>query len=738
MKKIAFFSLAICAILLIVWGIFALPLADVSSSNSKKAEQHFGKAVERIRQLMYEDAITELEKVITLAPESKMAHDAQYWIGQAYFRSGQYDAALTIFEKLIKDYPESAIVPVTQLMVERVHQVKENEELKVTPSNASDRGIIIDPKTGVKYTKIKTFYGKNDVCLITTDLNISPNGKFLLSGKNVVPLDGSDAFEIVDMAAERGTWSPDGKMVAFYSGDAIMVVPVSPETGRPSGPPRKLIEGEYRYQFNVSWSPDGKKLVFNRLDEKFKYDVWIISVENRFLTQITSSPEIEQTPVWSPDGKSIAYGRTGKEHSLWISSIDGKISEKIIDHKQRCLPAWSPDGKWIYLTEQSLFINLDNKKEYMYSEPEGVGKFFGWSPDGEKMLFYNSSYHWRGYLKVVSSSGGPSLEIGKDLTLWWLGAWSPDSKAIIKSAKDNRDKSIYYLIPLSGGKSIPINMKISTNNENIDATPMSLSPDGKKAALAVKRDDQTEDIYVLPISVNDTRTTPAIEIFKGYRYPGPLNVFSAWSPDGSKLALIHKNDIWIAYTNGDEPRQLTKTPEEKEMWLGWSPDGQTINFGIAAGGGLYTIPVSGGKTLKILDDLRGCTWSPDSKAIAFISPDKVISIISVTGARARSICNLKDHDIDDAWGLYWNVYDNNLVFIGRKFQTDEGSSIFTIPANGGKLTEITTGDYSDKYDFNLSHDGKWISYYGEGPVKMRPEGSLWEADFEEVVEKLLD
>jgi tetratricopeptide (TPR) repeat protein len=280
MKKIAFFSLAICTILIIVWGIFALPLADVSSDNSKKAEQHFEKAVERIRQLRYEDAIAELEKVITLVPESKIAHDAHYWIGQAYFSSGQYDAALTTFEKLIDEYPESAIIPVTKLMVSRVQVEKENVKLKKATDTALDEGVIIDPKTGVTYSRRRTFSGKNDKVLYTDDLNISPNGKFLLSGNNVVPLDGSDAFELVDSPAERGTWSPDGKMVAYYSGDAIMVIPVSPETGRPTGPPRKLIEGEYRYQSNVSWSPDSKRLVFNRRDKKFTDNVWIISIED--------------------------------------------------------------------------------------------------------------------------------------------------------------------------------------------------------------------------------------------------------------------------------------------------------------------------------------------------------------------------------------------------------------------------------------------------------------------------
>ena len=30
----------------------------------------------------------------------------------------------------------------------------------------------------------------------------------------------------------------------------------------------------------------------------------------------------------------------------------------------------------------------------------------------------------------------------------------------------------------------------------------------------------------------------------------------------------------------------------------------------------------------------------------------------------------------------------------------------------------------------------WISYYGESSVKMRPEGAIWEADFEEILKKM--
>ncbi len=131
MKKIILLLSVICLTSVIVWGISALPLITNASDSTKKAdqqfkkaEQHFEKAVERIGQLMFEEAITEFEKVIKLVPESKIAQNAQYWIGQSYYKAGKYDDALSTFEKFIKDHPESAIVPVTQLMVRQVQQAK--------------------------------------------------------------------------------------------------------------------------------------------------------------------------------------------------------------------------------------------------------------------------------------------------------------------------------------------------------------------------------------------------------------------------------------------------------------------------------------------------------------------------------------------------------------------------------------------------------------------------------------
>ncbi len=78
-------SLTVCLILATVPGISSLILADIASETDTKAEQHFEKANELRKLADYDAAIAEYKKVISLSPKSKIAQDAQYWIGQSHF-----------------------------------------------------------------------------------------------------------------------------------------------------------------------------------------------------------------------------------------------------------------------------------------------------------------------------------------------------------------------------------------------------------------------------------------------------------------------------------------------------------------------------------------------------------------------------------------------------------------------------------------------------------------------------
>jgi Tol biopolymer transport system component len=737
-------------IFLILSAILATRVfADTTSPAKKKAEQYFEKANELLKRMDYEGAIAEYGKVINLASGSKAAQDAQYWIGQSQFRAGQLDDAQATFAKLIEQYPSSTIIPVTKLMVERVEQAKKNEEKRKVMSAAADKGFIIDPDTSVRYTKIVALTGKNDVIVETAYPNrldmfqLSPNCKFVLYGKLVVPLDGSDPFDLVDIPADRTTWSPDGRNVAFYSEDGIYMVPVSPKTSRPTGPPRKLLDGRYGWGL-VSWSPDGKKFAFRRTSDKKKGipggDIWILSVKDGSLRRITSDPGSEGFPSWSPDGKNIVYAKRKDSLSFWLISTEGGTPRKIVEPGGRCIPFWSPDSKWIlYKLEGKIHLfGLDDNQELEIIPPrEVVGDFLSFSPDGRKMLFYRPSYDYKYDIKVVSASGGPPFDLGRQITLYPEHLWSPDGRMIIAGGGSEDGRYGTWISPLSGGEPVFLEMNVS-----VDGGPLrtiAISPNVEKLALGMKRDDGTEDLFVVPISLQDARTTgPAIKVFDRLWRGTGTNVTSSWSPDGSQIAVIHRGNLWIASSNGDKPIQITKT-SKRELWPGWSPNGRMISYvsyaaGLEGGSSFYVRPVSGGQTTKIPGADRTSVWSPDSKSL-LIQSEGMISVVSVADGRIRQITKLKDLGLERVFYFSWSPDGKRIACVGKHVEKGDAGPIFIIPVEGGETTTLATNDNSCKYLVHWSPDGRWISYNSEGPAKVRPEGTLWEADFDKIVKK---
>ncbi len=122
-------ALTISLILGVVPGLCVLSFANDEPGTNTEAEQHFEKANELRKAADYAAAITEYKKVISLSVNSKIAQNAQYWIGQSHFGAGQFDAALAAFQKLLDEYPASVVDPSIKQMIERVQQAKENKRL---------------------------------------------------------------------------------------------------------------------------------------------------------------------------------------------------------------------------------------------------------------------------------------------------------------------------------------------------------------------------------------------------------------------------------------------------------------------------------------------------------------------------------------------------------------------------------------------------------------------------------
>jgi Tol biopolymer transport system component/outer membrane protein assembly factor BamD (BamD/ComL family) len=695
---------------------------------SRKAELCMKKGNELFKRWEYESAVKEFENAIKLDPNSLLALNARYCIGQSWFRAGKYDAALATFTKLTEENPESSIAPVSELMVAQVQHVLENTRNQNTVKYYTDENKIVDPETGITYTKIKTFTGKNDVINEIGGSHLSPDGRFVVLENKVVPLNGSDPFDLVDMKALRATYATGMKKAAFFADSAIWIVPVSPETGHANGQPEKLLSGSYKYQNPVSWSPDGEKIAFTRMDKTTTYDIWTLSVSDGRLLPVTDSPGVKTCPAWSPDGKTIAYM---KDRGIWLVPANGGESKMILRTGE--VPQWSPDGKWLYLSnwESNHFYSLDSNKNIRFTAPEQVGNFIGFSPNGGKILLYRSSYHNKWGSKVVSVSGGPSFSPLASGDVYG-SRWLPDSKNLLVVCSPNEGVNFKYkIIPLRGGN--PVELK---TDAKVDVRQViGFSRDFTKLAFSVKREDGRKDLYIIPFSMQDATTVgPPKLIFEGW-VGGAFNVTTSWSPDGKKMALIHEGDIWIVPLEGGDPVKITDTPEG-ERWIDWSPDGKMISYIIPLKQTaiLYTIPAKGGISKVLYNDCEGGSiWSPDCKNITVFSNNKLI-FITLDGEKVKEIAIPKEYRTGNSSDFQYSPNGKYIAFIASN---EDEFSILLYSIENNEFTRLAFENLNDeKYFLNWSPDGKWLSYITYEGVKVRPEGTLWEADFKEIKEKL--
>jgi Tol biopolymer transport system component len=192
-----------------------------------------------------------------------------------------------------------------------------------------DRGIWTVPAKGGVSEKMKfDFDGWVECC------DVSPDGAYIafdyIGEKEGNPIKGSRDFEndIYTIPFKGGSpqritkieksglgfrsprWAPDGKMIAFRSMDwfEYMEGKDSEEIWVcefPGGEPKAITKKMKGNVSHLSWSPDGKTIVFS-VFEKNKNQIYAVPSDGGEIKKM----DIEgSSPDFSPDGKSIAYGK---------------------------------------------------------------------------------------------------------------------------------------------------------------------------------------------------------------------------------------------------------------------------------------------------------------------------------------------------------------------------------------------------------------------------------------------
>src|ERR1035441_10236332 len=169
-----------------------------------------------------------------------------------------------------------------------------------------------------------------------------------------VPAEKGDTRNLTntsDHAERNPSWSPDGKMIAYFSdASGEYQLYLHDQTGF-KAPTVIDLGPDPSYFYNPTWSPDSKHIAFN--DKHLR--LWVVDVPTGKPLLIDKgmygSFGSDFGIVWSPDSKWIAYHRDleNQLRAIFVYSMDTHKFTQVTDGMSDAYsPAFDLNGKYLY------------------------------------------------------------------------------------------------------------------------------------------------------------------------------------------------------------------------------------------------------------------------------------------------------------------------------------------------------------------------------------------------------
>lgn len=281
-------------------------------------------------------------------------------------------------------------------------------------------------------------------------------------------------------------------------------------------------------------SPDGSKVAFIKIDEKFNAAEAQQLESNVFIPEYVKEGAIKKTGIyfidlktkeqkrvvgelpaifvpkkwgsttswydsslyWSPDGNSLHFMRNfidGQQNAYLINIATNKIDN--LGYQAGYVLNWN-NGKIIYADNEGFcsIYDIIKKKE----QREGLNDFYNFDcldVYGEKVLFfssYTSDYSMEGIVGVYDTKTGKYNIIDRDRPDGIRGKFSPDGKTIVYGMKGE-----LWVIGIDGNNKKQLVLNFPLSSESWFLEDLSWSPDGRLLITLVDVDNVAESIWIV-------------------------------------------------------------------------------------------------------------------------------------------------------------------------------------------------------------------------------------------------
>lgn len=380
-------------------------------------------------------------------------------------------------------------------------------------------------------------------------------------------------------------------------------------------------------------SPDGTQLAFSWNGEDGIDHVYIKSLGQQQRLSLSHGKYADRYPVWSPDGREIAFIRFRSSEDAEVVTISVRGGKEKLIRKVRLEPtvqangrmlAWTVNPQWLCFVDQTpsgshhLFLLAPNTGVVKPLQPRNSNwdeSSPAFSLDGHLVAFVRL-YGPRNAQIVIQKLDSSQQATGQSVTIS-DPTLNPTSPIWLEDGR---------LIFLDGGNL----MQAWFGNPSVqqlyvtDSVLEGLSYDPVHSRLITSKRLTNRNIWTLPL--RGAAAGNAKRLIRSAAH----DKHPAFSPDGKWLAFgsdrSGAGELWLADSEGRNPRQLTQLSAYIIGYPHWSPDSKFIVFHarVPKIPELYLFRVEDNSLRKLTDEEPGFvqpSFSSDEKSVYCVQPN---------------------------------------------------------------------------------------------------------------------
>jgi tricorn protease len=472
----------------------------------------------------------------------------------------------------------------------------------------------------------------------------------------------------------------------------------------------------------------GSQIVFS-----YAGDLYSVDKAGGIARKLTSDVGYEMFARFSPDGKKIAFtGQYDGNTEIYSIPAEGGVPVRLTftatlgrdDVSDRMGPnnivmTWKDDSTIVYRSRKQSFNDFKGQLFTVTTSggisqelPLPCGGFCSYNADKSKLAFnrvFREFRTWKYY------KGGMADDI-------WIYDFAT-KKTVNITNNDNQNimpmwvgDKIYFIsdrdrtMNLFCYDTLTKETKKMTTFTDYDIKFPSLGDNAivfENGGYIYVFDLATQKAEKVTITIADDQVTGRNELKDASKFINSSSV----SPDGKRIALDARGDIFTVPAKSGITRDLTQSSGVHERNVAWSPDGKYIAFISDSTGEdeIYIIPQDGdGAAVQITKNgdtyKYSLEWSPDSKKIMWADKNLKLQYVDIDTKKVTQV------DFDKDWEFSEYTWSPDSKWIAYTRPVKAGmSKIYLYEVSSASKCEVTDSWYESGSP-SFSNDGKYLYF----------------------------